>query len=593
MYKRIFFIGVLLLAYSCIKETPFDKTADLNKSNGSEITTKSSPDGKEYQPLPNPYALSVMQAVYNEGGVHKILEPTDLYVRFLPKDSLQLRTLYDSGLELFGYPLDIKIKEGDVYKDPTIKEGDPTWLYTTVVPDFKFPNGIKYQIIEKCYIPEEGEKMIKTKSGYMTVEEAAFTKLGYTIEPETKAGSYPTGKLMVYDDYLNTNVPIKHVKVRCHTFIRWSTAYTDENGNYTMNSKFLLGPHYAIVFQNSKGFDIWGNWFFLAKANLNMGWHSKHGYSKTIDKSYKAWAWATINNAAVDYYNMCEKTGIPKPPKNLKIWSWRNTNASSAAMLRRVWHPIGLNGHSNWANFFSNIIVGTTLTSLNWLLKFIEPDVTIGTKDSTSMELYNTVNHELSHASHFSQVGSEFWSKYIDYIITYGAYGDGTGRNAQLCGIGEMWGYSMGDIQEKEKYSKSTSFSKDQDGWIKPDVFFQLINKKVLTKKQIFDCLTSDVRTYDALLRKMYAKYTDKADAIEKIFHDKGISPDVEKPVTDFHYFKDKTISSSQTIVGKNILLENINITNNAELTVQMKKSITINAPFVVNSGSRFNFVIK
>lgn len=592
MYKHLFIIGALLLTFSCVKETPFEENVDLNKSSGTEVSTKSSTETQEYQKLPNPYALSVMQSVYNEGGVNKTLLPTDLYVRFLPKDSLQLRTLYESGLELFGHPLDIKMEEGGVYSDPTINEGEPTWLYTAVPSDFIYPDGIRHEIIEECYVPKE-EELIETKSGSMTVEEAAFAKLGYEVEPETKLGTYPSGTLTVYDDTLKKYVPIKHVKVRCHVFIKWSTAYTDENGNYTMSSKFLLGPHYAIVFQNSKGFDIWGNWFFLAKANLNMGWHSKHGYSKAIDKSYKAWAWATINNAAVDYYNMCEKTGIPKPPKNLKIWTWRNTNASSAAMLRRVWHPIGLNGHSNWANFFSNIIVGTTLTSLNWLLKFIEPDITIGVDGEKSNDIYNSVNHELSHASHFRQVGSEFWSKYIDYIITYGAYGDGTGRNAELCGIGEMWGHCIGYLQEKEKYLASKSSIRAVDGWIKPNIFFQLIYKKTLTKKQLYDCLTYDVRTYDALLRKMYAKYPDKADLIEKAFHDEGISPDVEKPSSNIIYFKDKTVSSSQTINGKNIVLENVNIINNAELTLNMEKSITINSPFVVNSGSRFNFFVK
>ena len=363
--------------------------------------------------------------------------------------------------------------------------------------------------------------------------------------------------------------------------------------SYRMASKFLLGPHYAIIFQNAKGFDIWGNWAFLAKANLDMGWHNKSGFSKSIDNSIKAWAWATINNAAVDYYNMCEKTGIPKPPKNLKIWTWRNTNASSTAMLRRVWHPIGLNSNDNWKNFFTNMSRGVMLANvLNWILKFLEPDITIGVDGENSNDIYNSVNHELSHASHFVQVGSEFWSKYIDYIITYGAYGDGDGKNAELCGIGEMWGYSIGDLQEKEKYGREYP-PYIASGWIKRNVFYELLDKKILTKKQLYDCLTSDVRTYDTLLRKMYAKYPDKADLIEKAFHDEGISPNVEKPGSDIIYFKDKTVSSSQTINGKNIVLENVNINNYAELTLNMEKSITINSPFVVNSGSRFNFFVK
>lgn len=38
-------------------------------------------------------------------------------------------------------------------------------------------------------------------------------------------------------------------------------------------------------------------------------------------------------------------------------------------------------------------------------------------------------------------------------IITHGPYGDGKGMYAELCGIGEMWGYIMGVVQEYECYS--------------------------------------------------------------------------------------------------------------------------------------------
>ena len=33
-----------------------------------------------------------------------------------------------------------------------------------------------------------------------------------------------------------------------------------------------------------------------------------------------------------------------------------------------------------------------------------------------------------------------YWSQYINYIITYGAYGDSSKKNAGFCGVGEMRG---------------------------------------------------------------------------------------------------------------------------------------------------------
>ena len=81
-------------------------------------------------------------------------------------------------------------------------------------------------------------------------------------------------------------------------------ATTDENGNYTIDKKFLIGPHYAIVFENNKDFDIWGQYGPLAKANHNMGWHRKTGHSEDIYTNSDAWKWAAVNNAAYEYYQM-------------------------------------------------------------------------------------------------------------------------------------------------------------------------------------------------------------------------------------------------------------------------------------------------
>lgn len=48
------------------------------------------------------------------------------------------------------------LKEGNFYVDPTTKDSYCTWLYTSVPADFEFPN-MEYELIEKCFIPEELE----------------------------------------------------------------------------------------------------------------------------------------------------------------------------------------------------------------------------------------------------------------------------------------------------------------------------------------------------------------------------------------------------------------------------------------------------
>ena len=492
-----------------------------------------------YNVLPNPYTLANMQAVYDSLSISRVtLQPTDYYVRFLPQDSLQLHNLmYGYNLELFSYPLDMEIEEGEVYEDPTIPEGSFGWYYTTVKPNFVFPSNITCEILDRCYIPTDYETIPNTRSsGLLNLENAAFEKLGYILEPKTRAGEKQTGRIRVFDHSLDPKqyVPVQGVKIRCHTLIKWATAYTDENGNYTMNGNFSIDPLYAIVFDNKKGFDIWDGWIHIQKATYLMGFHSKHGYSKDIPAGGKEWRWAAVNNAGYEYYKMCEATGITKPPSNLKIWVLNDIESSAAAMLSHLNHTVAFNGNSFWINLLVNSTGGVIVNTLLPLFHDLLLDIAVGTKDRSYKRIYTATQHELSHASHFCEVGGDFWAKYVSYIITYGSYGDGKGKNAEICGIGEMWGYAMEHIYECEKYyphrlDSLYSANWNNPNWFKPEIYWDLYRNNILTKKQIFDCLSRDVDTYDKLVDKMHTLYPDQAHVIDTTFNFYGIVPKTNK----------------------------------------------------------------
>ena len=597
-----FSILILLLCTGVACANIQDDTSEMRKElSPTAVHTKSTP---QFDTLPNPYTLVNMQATLDslsDSGI--TLQFTDYYVRFLPVDSLQLHNLiYTYNLELFDFPLDLEIGEGEVYEDPSISEGDITWQYTTVKPNFVFPPDITYEILEQCYVPPDNDTIPNTKSGdLLYLEAAAFERLGYTVDPpvfpETKAGVKPTGRIRVVDNSQNGNplVPVQGVKIRCHTIIKWSTTYTDDNGFYTMDSKFSIGPHYAIVFDNKKGFDIWGNWGPIARANYNMGWHSKNGHDRDLPANSTAWQWAVVNNAGYDYYQMCETTGITKPPSKLKIWVIKNATSSSTPMFRHVNQLIGYNDYSFWENFLFNTTFGVAINILLPVFKIILPDIFIGTQGSDYREIYNVTNHELSHASHFSKVGSAYWAKYISYIVTYGAYGNGTGKNFELCGIGEMWGYAMGYRQECEKYetillSASRNWTISGGIWIRPEIFWDLLRDNILTKKQIYDCLSSDVDTYYKLIEKMYQKYPAQTTAIDSIFVAHGIIQNVPNQ-NNTTTLENLTITSNTVVSGKFITSQNVTVSNNAKLTLNPETSVTINAPFTINNSSQFEII--
>ena len=598
-------VGVSLIScivlLSCVETPILDKDVAPNEdvSEKTTIVTRSSSDNT-YIVQQNPYALRVMQEVYDTFSETPItLEATDLYVKFMPKDSVELHTLrYECNLELFDYPLDIELAEGEVYVNYDLPESDLIWVYTTVEPDFIFPTGISYEVLEECYIPEDGETIgSPTRLGEVYVEDAAFALMGYDEEVlvDTRANVTPQGTITVFDDYNGFNVPVKGVKIRCHRIVKWATAYTNENGSYTMSKSFRFKPHYAIVFENVKDFDIWGDWGPIDIANYNLGWHSNAGRSFNIGSNNGAWEWAVVNNSVYEYYQMCDQTGICKPPSDLKIWVWKNFIGSSAPMLRRIEHIIGHNSHSDWLSFFINTMgYGISASLIVHYLGFMLPDVTIGCLDRLSHrlryeQLYNTVNHELAHSSHFRQVGSEFWALYISYIMTYGAYGgNDNGNNAQLCAIGEMWGNFMGYTQANEKFDDYPSFGERPiDGWIYPQLFMEIYNEGILSKKEIFDCLTLEVDTYNDLVSKLYSLYPDRAVDIENIFNNyptinHTISlPENNQGIYD-SFCMDTNIVADTAISGGNILVQNSIVANGATLELNANTSITIDESFIV-----------
>ena len=575
---------VCTILSSCAKNEMIPSDPDGNEESNALRTRSSADDG---QGVGNPYSLSVMQAVYDNNSLETVvLEPTDLYVRFLPQDSTQLNyLLYESNLELFDYPLDVDISD-DGIETAENNDGDYTWLYTTVKPDYAFPAGISYEILDECYIPQEGERIVQTRGDLpLDVEELAYQSLGYAFDDDvpTRASSvYPEGTIRVLQQD-STFVPVKGVKIRGHRFVKYSTTYTDVNGNYVLESKFRHRLHYAIVYNNIKGFDIWGNYAFFARANCNLGSHKKGGYSKDIEKDEDAWRWSVINNAAYDYYSMCEQTGITKPPRKLKIWCWSNAKSSSAPMLRRLEHGIGLNGNSGWVNFFANLGYGLLATSIQELVAFLSPDITIGTSGKSYKGIYEHVNHELAHASHFSEVGSGYWAKYVSFIMTYGAYGDGTGNNAVLCGIGEMWGDYIGVTRRYEGLGQSIpqKYPDTNNYWFKPEVFWDLRNVN-LDKNDIFSCLTRDVRTYDALYSKMCDKFPSKVDSIKACFTRYGLMSETEDP-TDVT-FEDRTITTATTITADKITVRNVSVINGGGL--KLVGNVEIYPSFLVEGGS-------
>lgn len=452
------------------------------------------------QKLDNPYSVNNMKKAYVELRKRKgnlkssisTISPNFLYIRILPN------TENDINLDLFDYPLDYEVLSEGGCHDSSVPEGNITWQYTKVEKDFNFSklNGIKYEILEECYIPDEND--LKAGSELDELEQISFELLGYKDANEetntlTTRGIFsrykPKGTLKVLDNKTNSYVGVKGVEVICTTFLRWGKGYTDENGNYEVQRKFMIGPLYTVKFKNhTYGFKVWGlSGPIIGSAVYLMGFHNKKGYNRSFTDRATAWKWATVNNAAYEYFqgkyfpnssresnNFCSSAG-----KGLRLMVIPFSNVGAAPLIRKIDKHLGVNSHSSWNNFFINTLLGIPANLLVSLTKKIQPDVIIGTSSKSSERISELVFHELAHHDHFLLAGDSYWANYVNYIITYGSYGNGSGKNAEYCAIGEMWGYALGTYLVRRKYNMHIYDSRGSAYWFKPNRLYFLMDEKI------------------------------------------------------------------------------------------------------------------
>ena len=523
MRGRLITVLLALMLLSCGKED-MRYIRDVNYEYGRDLKHGAIVLGSR---LDNPYKTEnitkAIQSLYPTKADRLELKSTDLYVRFLPLDKEQYDHLVDLGLHLQDHPMDYDIVvDGDWYHDPGVPEGDVTWQYAVVPADFVFPD-IQYEIIDGCYISENDPM---SKSYDFDIDWAAVEREAYILsgnasmlsEPMAKASDKvcPSGRITIVDKHANGGKPfgVAGVQVVCNSFVKISTAYTDRDGYYTMPKSFASDLRYRLVFKNEKGFAIGFNLILLPASVSTLGRSTPDGVTMTVteDSEEKLFKRCAVNNAAYEFYSRCAKEdmGITVPPSDLRIWLFYGLKAGSAVMMHH-------------GTVLSYDLVSKYLGAYTDLIEVFLPDVTIGVEDrNTYRDVYTCTCHELAHASHFIKAGTSYWNRYIKYIMTSYVktagmtYGDGTGEDAGVCEVGEMWAYYMESKMYKERYGGSfpsfgTSF------WFYPQIF-RYLDERGLSCSDIGSVLGPEVTSRSELKSALIAAFPGKRTVIEQVF---------------------------------------------------------------------------
>lgn len=474
--------------------------------------------------LDDPYSVKnitkALASLYPTKAGLAQLNPTNLYVRFLPLSEEDYYQLEQTGVDLFDHPLDFEIvKDGDWYHDPGIPEDDITWQYAVVSTDYVAPEDIRYEVLDHVYIPEND----LTKADgidWEAVEEEAFriTGNGDMLASVTKGAKKhkPSGTVTIIDSERPGDGPIgvKGVKVSCNVFVRVDNAYTDADGVYKMDKSFSSNPHFRLIFRNRKGFSIGFNMVLTNASTSTLGTHSPKGVDVQITQNSDRMLFArcVVNNTAFEYYEDCNSRGstMACPPSNTRIWIFPHIEASSAVMMQQ--------GATLKGTFFEDL-----LGEYRILVQLFAPDITLGISGKeTYGEIAREAVHELAHASHFQQVGLSYWNSYVEFIlktfissggVTYGA---GNEEGHGFCEVGEMWAYYYENRWWQERYP-NIQFEAASSYWFRPVIFMEL-DKLGIDRYMLFSALTAEVSSRDALKRRLIDLYPSFKGEINRLF---------------------------------------------------------------------------
>ncbi len=366
-------------------------------SPSKEINTQTGPAEKIVlgRKLENPYSVENMKLAFSNiasssnsriSSDNSPVRLTHLYLRFLPKDWAEYDLLKsDTTLKLYQIPLDYEIQTyGNIYQDPDIPEGNPTWQYVAIKYDYNFNKNIRHEVLAELYLPEsdssiEGEvaNLRINGKGFVDalVDEAMILTKNYDdtlqMNSTNRAAWNPNGTVRVYDTRLGKLIPLQGVRMRARRWFDVNEAVTDQNGWYQTGG-FKRPANYSLVFETG-GFDI------------------RSG---------------TFGQAMIDG---------PKQKSSWNVDLWDGVNRFYAHVFRGAWRY-----HYGYIGGLSRPILGFKLKyaaydksgsvqGLNigtWSVFSINPNIFIyrfrsGNSEYASDEIFSTTCHETCHTTHY------------------------------------------------------------------------------------------------------------------------------------------------------------------------------------------------
>lgn len=351
------------------------------------------------------------------------LLPTDLYIRWMPKDSVQMkymRSIHD--VLFFDYPLDKMLtdEELEVYRDSV------RGVYYSVVPvDRELPDSVdlRYEILDELFIQRGKLSKSRQQLTPEIYEQVCMRALALTGNLDytrslASATWMPSARIYYQEDepYLksrNMITPLKGVAVYVNDYVNVAVGYTDARGETGAIGSFTGPVRYSIHWQD----EHWTMSEFVTGEGYTLltsiGPEQREKWSHMIvadtPHSSKEMVAAGAHRALYEYYygNYAQVSGLtkylPEEPVDVVFRFW----ASDAA-----------------GRYYNDTIdLYPVWSADNYYPKYY---VTMHTFHELGHGIQEAINGEKLHID--SDV-SESWARFVEYLYMNTVYPGYAGRH--------------------------------------------------------------------------------------------------------------------------------------------------------------------
>lgn len=374
------YLGILLLGIStlvaCSQDDMQEQEVSNNVATSARIANGKIPFTVENVQNALPIVLRYYDS-YNPTVSQKFrnykVEPTHVYYKFTPADSLQYSLLmsYDEQLGLTTQPFEHEIIErkddpsdteiGTFYAIASIDQKIPE-VPTQKIAELHFTDEDKLEDVPSNYDEVEFKQNLmyqarkqaghlddeELKEGYMSYKEGINDKANG--DQRTTYGLFgkkwrPSGNVYVEEDIVRTNnsrnfhtEPVKRARVNV---LKWGWLQiehgtTNHDGYFTTGTTYTKNVNYVVKFKHDYVTVKDGNFFDTAswfswscnRTALNIT------FTRANYENYQFFA--LVHNASFDYYDRCLDQYDLHDPGNLNITAQINGSGSNATAQ---WYP--------------------------------------------------------------------------------------------------------------------------------------------------------------------------------------------------------------------------------------------------------------